>query len=537
MSERDLVNLTIDGQKIQAAKGTSILDAARAAGFLIPYYCYFPGLSVVGNCRMCLVEIEKIPKLQPSCATPVNEGMVVRTNTPETLRNRQAVLEFLLLNHPLDCPVCDQAGECELQNYYMDHGVYNARFNENKTKRKKAFPIGPHVMLDQERCILCTRCVRFTKEISKTSELGVIDRGHRSEIDIFPGKRLDNPYSGNVVDICPVGALTDRDFRFQCRVWFLGRSPSICPGCSRGCNIEIHYNERFNVRYHDKRVQRIKPRYNRDVNKSWICDEGRYSYHTIEADNRLQVPKLRRGGTLQETTWEEAISTTAASLKAALEKYGAESVSVLASPRMTNEELFQLRRLFREFLKIDRIEYRVPLLKPVYADDFLVTADKNPNSRGAEVLGLAGSGSEALLRDCAEGRVRFLLVFHHDLMEGHDPGLVRAALGKVDFVAFQGSWNQPTADLAHALLPAAVYAEKSGTFTNCQGRVQKFSAAVPPLGSSLPDLEIISRLAAALELGLPSTPVSQIFEEIGRRVEAFAGMTYATLSDSGQLLN
>src|SRR5437763_10532979 len=194
------------------------------------------------------------------------EGMVVRTQSPEALRNRQSVLEFLLINHPLDCPVCDQAGECELQNYYMDHGVYDPRFNENKKKRKKAFPIGPYVILDQDRCILCTRCVRFTREISKTGELAVHDRGHLSEIDVFPGVDLNNPYSGNVVDICPVGALTDRDFRFQCRVWFLSSTSSVCPGCSRGCNIEIHVNEHFNPRYHDKRVPRLKPRFNPDVN-------------------------------------------------------------------------------------------------------------------------------------------------------------------------------------------------------------------------------------------------------------------------------
>jgi len=206
--EKELINLSIDGETVQAAKGTYILEAAKTVGIQIPHYCYHPGLSVVGSCRMCLVEIEKLPKLQPSCATPVAEGMVVRTKTPETLRNRKSVLEFLLSNHPLDCPVCDQAGECELQNYYMEHGLYDSRFDENKTKRKKAYPIGPYVILDQERCILCTRCVRFTREISKTSELGVIDRGHRSEIDVVPGFELANPYSGNVVDICPVGAIS-----------------------------------------------------------------------------------------------------------------------------------------------------------------------------------------------------------------------------------------------------------------------------------------------------------------------------------------
>jgi len=331
----ETVELTIDGKKIHAPKGTLIIEAAQSAGIEIPRYCYHPGLSVVGSCRMCLVEIEKIPKLQPSCATHVAEGMVVRTQTPETLQNRRFVLEFLLANHPLDCPVCDQAGECELQNYYMDHGLYEARYDENKTKRKKAHPIGPHIILDQERCILCTRCVRFTREVSKTSEIGVIDRGHRSEIDVLPGFELSNPYSGNVADICPVGALTDRDFRFKCRVWFLGSAPSICPGCSRGCNIDIHFNERFNPRYHDQRVHRLKPRYNQAVNGHWICDEGRYSYHSIDAPDRLRVPLVKRGTEYLEASWEDAIRETAGALKQALASHGPQGIALLISPQIT----------------------------------------------------------------------------------------------------------------------------------------------------------------------------------------------------------
>ncbi len=536
MADKDLITLTIDGQAVQAPKGTSIIDAARAAGITIPYYCYHPGLSVVGNCRMCLVDIEKIPKLQPSCATPISEGMIVRTQTPDALRNRRSVLEFLLLNHPLDCPVCDQAGECELQNYYMDHGAYDARFNEDKTKRKKAFPIGPYVLLDQERCILCTRCVRFTREISRTGELGVHDRGHRSEIDVFPGVELNNAYSANVVDICPVGALTDRDFRFQCRVWFLGRSPSVCPGCSRGCNIEIHYNERFNTRYHEKRVQRLKPRFNKAVNGHWMCDEGRYAYHAIDAPNRLKVPLVREADAYHEVTWEEAVKKTAGALKDVLASHGPDGVAVLASPQMTNEELFRLSRLFRNELGVARIEFRVPVREKVSQDDFLITADKNPNTRGAEVLGLAGEGSDAILRACAAGRIHFLYVCHQDLTRGHDAEQVRAALGKVEFVVYQGSWDQPTAAMAQVQLPAAVYAEETGTFTNLQGRVQRITAAIPPLGSSLPGLDILVRLARELQVPLPAASAGAVFEEIAGQVEAFAGMTYDTVGDTGQLL-
>ncbi len=536
MSESERITLTIDGQTVQASKGTAVLEAARSIGIEIPHYCYHPGLSAVGSCRMCLVEIEKIPKLQPSCATPVSEGMVVRTTTPETLRNRQSVLEFLLLNHPLDCPVCDQSGECELQNYYMDFGCYDPRFNENKTKRRKAWPIGPHVILDQERCILCTRCVRFTQEISKTAELAVHQRGHLSEIALFPGEELNNPYSGNVVDICPVGALTDRDFRFQCRVWFLGSTASICPGCSRGCNIEIHYNERFNPRYHDKRVHRLKPRYNAEVNRYWMCDEGRYSYHAIDAPERLRIPSLKTEGEHKAVEWDEAIARTADALKQTMQKHGPEAVAVLASPQMTNEELFQLRRLFSTGLKVENFEFRVPVREPGYSDDFLIRADKNPNTRGAEVLGLAGGGAEGLLRSCSEGRIRFLYICHHDLTRSFDPNLVGGALARTGFVVFMGPFDHATAAMADVKLPGAIYAEKAGTFTNFEGRVQRIDAAIPPVESALPDLEILARLAASLGVPLTDGSAAQVFRDIGTKVRAFEGMDYDTVGDCGQLL-
>ncbi|MBZ5498426.1 MAG: (2Fe-2S)-binding protein [Acidobacteriia bacterium] len=536
MSDKELVTFTIDGQTVQAATGTTVLEAARSIGIEIPHYCYHPGLSIVGSCRMCLVEVEKIPKLQPSCATPIARGMVVRTRTPEVLRNRQSVLEFLLLNHPLDCPVCDQSGECELQNYYMDHGCYDPRFNENKKKRRKALPIGPHVILDQERCILCTRCVRFTQEISKSAELAVHERGHLSEIAIFPGAELDNPYSGNVVDLCPVGALTDRDFRFQCRVWFLGSASSICPGCSRGCNIEIHFNERFNPRYHSRRVHRLKPRFNPEVNRYWMCDEGRYSYHAIDAPERLRVPSLKQEGVHRTAGWDEAVARTAVALKRTVEKFGPQAVAVLASPQMTNEELFQMDRLFRTGLNVKNFEYRVPQREVGYSDGFLVTADKNPNAFGAEVMGFAGAGSDKLLQACAEGQVRFLYICHHDLTRGHDANLAGNALANLDFVAFHGAFAHATAGMADVQLPSALYAEKTGTFTNFQGRVQRIHAAIPPLEQSLPDLEIFAQLAAALGVALPVVSAEQVFQEIGTRFLAFAGMDYATVGESGQML-
>ncbi len=405
-----------------------------------------------------------------------------------------------------------------------------------KPSGRKRDPIGPYVMLDQERCILCTRCVRFTREISKSGELGVIDRGHRSVIDVLPGYELSNPYSGNVVDICPVGALTDRDFRFKCRVWFLGSALSICPGCSRGCNIEIHFNERFNPRYHDQRLHRLKPRYNAAVNGHWICDEGRYSYHSIDAPNRLKVPLVKEGEEYREIPWADAISRVSKSISQILATDGPPGIAVLISPRMTNEELYRVRQLFRDHLRIENIESRVPDNTPGYSDDFLITADKNPNTFGAGVLYPAGPGCEELLRACAAGRIRLLYIFQHDLTRGYELERIREALSKVDCVVFHGSWDQPTAGLAHIQLPAAVYAEKEGTFTNLQGRVQKIHPAVSPIGQSLPDLEIIARLAAELGLTLSGASAEEVFCEIGKSVEAFAGMTWESVGNGGQLL-
>src|SRR4051812_6765074 len=266
--------LTIDGVEVEVPAGTTIIQAADKLGINIPRYCYHPALPVAGNCRICMVEVEKQPKLQIACYTPVAEGMVVKTNSPKVLEVRKTVLEFLLVNHPVDCPVCDQAGECKLQDYYMEHGQYNSRLVDVKVKKeKKAFSIGPTIMLDQERCILCTRCVRFADNITKTHEFGVFDRGDHSELDVY--KPLENKYSGNVADICPVGALTDKDFRFKCRVWYLEKTKSVCPSCSMGCNVTVEWDKARPHAQKTARVMRLKPRLNPEVNDYWMCDNGR----------------------------------------------------------------------------------------------------------------------------------------------------------------------------------------------------------------------------------------------------------------------
>src|SRR5215831_8898017 len=295
--------LTVNGKAIEVPEGTNLIEAARMAGVEVPHYCYHPALSIAGQCRLCMVDIEKMPRPQIACNTQAAEGMVVETETPRVKDTRRSMMEFHLINHPLDCPVCDQAGECFLQIYYMKHGLYDPRMADEKVHKPKAIPLGPHVILDAERCILCSRCVRFCDEITGTGELGIFNRGDHSEIGLFPGRDLTNNYSGNVVDICPVGALLDRDFRYQMSVWYLKETQSICPGCSTGCNTRINWNTTRTYKTEGRRILRLKPRYNEAVNKYWMCDEGRYNYKWLEQD-RIKTPLIHVQSQHNSAPWK-----------------------------------------------------------------------------------------------------------------------------------------------------------------------------------------------------------------------------------------
>ena len=570
MSEPRQIILTIDGKRVTVPEGTTVLQACEKVQSPVPFYCYHPGLSIAGNCRICLVEIEKNPKLQISCYTRCADGMVVHTNNEKVLKARQDVLEFLLVNHPLDCPVCDQAGECWLQDYYMNYGLYDQKFDEAKVKKQKAVPVGPNVMLDAERCILCSRCTRFVDEITHTGELGIFDRGDHAEIGVVPGKPVDNAYAGNVVDICPVGALTDRDFRFKCRVWYLGSTDSVCPGCAQGCNIQIHFNREQALRPHvaeGKRVMRLKPRYNPDVNQWWMCDEGRYGYRAID-DHRILRPQLRQADALGPASWNAALQNVATMLRRLRAQQRLDQCGVIASAQLTNEDLWMIHRVFRQGLGA-QVTAAVPA-RPGTSDDFLRKADKHPNTRGAVELGMVpppavvplrgtarsadravaegdtvgggmiptnGGLTAAQLMDLARrDALRVLYIFGHDVVDLFGEAAVKEAASHVELIVFQGSNINRSCDWAHVILPSASYAEKDGTFTNWQGRVQRIRPAFPPLGDARVDWRIVRALGELVDVPVvPETPEA-IFLELAWQVPTFRNIDYERVGTQGALL-
>ncbi len=522
--------ITIDGKEVEVPAGTTIIQAADKLGIDIPRYCYHPALPVSGNCRICMVEVEKQPKLQIACYTPIAEGMVIKTNSPKVLEVRKTVLEFLLVNHPLDCPVCDQAGECKLQDYYMQHGQYNSRLGDEKVKKeKKAFSIGPNVMLDQERCILCTRCVRFANTITKTNELGVFERGDHSQLDVYPGQELDNKYSANVVDICPVGALTDKDFRFKCRVWYLEKTKSVCPGCAQGCNITVEWDKARPHQHKKDRVMRLKPRHNPDVNDYWICDSGRYNYKFID-QQRITTPQLNN----DHISWDKAIETFSAALAGLKKVNKGNRIGLIASAQLTNEDLFAVRKLANDLGA--QMSYKVPQ-KPAEADDFLIKADRNPNTAGAEVIMGGGLEASSIIEKAKQGEIDVLYVFGHNLIEMFGKEAVVAIAQKVKLFVYQGSNINETCSYAHLILPSAVYAEKDGTFTNYKGRVQRILPAFMPLGEAKGDWQIAGLLAEQLNAGFGYKNSEQIFNDIAKNVAGFVSMSYASVGDQGQVIN
>ncbi|HED36907.1 MAG TPA: 2Fe-2S iron-sulfur cluster binding domain-containing protein, partial [Ignavibacteria bacterium] len=448
--------------------GQTIIEAAKANNIVIPHFCWHPSLSVSGNCRMCLVEVEKIPKLVIACSTIASDGMVVHTESEKAHSARNAVMEFLLINHPLDCPICDEAGECKLQDYTNKHSVGESRFTEEKTHKDKRVLLGPYVMFDGDRCISCSRCIRFCDEIAKDPELTFIKRGDRVTIVTYPGEELDNPYSLNTVDICPVGALTSRDFRFRARVWDMSATKSICYGCARGCNMEIWVR--------NNEVLRLIPRQNDEVNNYWMCDIGRINnYKFINSEDRVDGPFLRREGELVKTSWDEAVAAAISELKS----FSKQEIAFIGSAYATCEDNYMLAKFAKSVIGTKNIDF-MRFVDPSFGDDILRKSDVTPNSLGAELVGVVpqkdGLNLEGIFKGIKKGEIKALYIIEDDIVD-INPELENL-LSKLDLLIVHSTNFNKTTALADYLFPAATYAEKNGTFVNFQGRIQRLRPAV-----------------------------------------------------------
>ena len=551
------IKVKVDGRELEVPKltpdwsgkpvPTTMIQACELAKTDVPHYCYHPKLPVAGNCRMCLVEfgtpalgpdrkpvtnpdgtpkIAKSPRPAIACATPISPGMEIYTKTPGVKQLREGVLEFLLINHPLDCPICDQAGECKLQEYSVDYGQSASCFVEPKVHKPKAVDLGPRIVLDDERCILCTRCIRFTKDIAGDDALGIINRGSYNTLTAYPGKVFDNNYTLNTVDICPVGALTSKDFRFQMRVWFLKETRSICTSCATGCNIIVGSRE--------EKVYRYTPRENDAVNACWMCDHGRLHYKWIHREDRLKDVLVGRASSLSgqagslthsKTTWTAALNEIAGKLKAA--PHG--SVAIIASARQTNEELWLLKKLADKFgAHTDSIGHFGE------GDKLLLNVDRTPNKTGARLIGICQASAGIKLMVIADsikiGKVKTLVVFGEDVTKN---GIEAELLDKLETLIVSDILPNETTKRAHYLLPGCAHVEKRGTFTNAKGRVQKFMKAVEAPGEARPEWEFLHDLVYNVTGQDGFLTIEGLFNEMAKDVPAFNGLTWAGLGDTG----
>lgn len=487
--------ITINGKQLEVPAGTRVIAAAEAAGIDIPHFCYHPDLTAPANCRMCLVAQKGQRRLVPACSTPVADGMEIDTDHPEAKENRKGVMEFLLINHPLDCPTCDEAGECRLQDYTQAYRVTDSRFTERKVT-KTITNLSETVQFWGNRCIACTRCVRFTNEVSGTCELGLFERGNHNEIGVFPGKALDNPLSMNVVDICPVGALLARDYIHKTRYWFLKSTDTVCASCAKGCAI-------FAESYRGE-LMRLRPRENPQVNGYWMCDYGRLNYPYTHRKDRLKRAAVRRDGALAETTWAEALAAAAEGLRKAARAHGPEALVGWGSAWATVEEAFLLKALVEGLGGKVAGFSALPDGEEAKLPKFTIPADKNPNRRGAAAhLTSGASVSGAKAAHVVAGIPGYKLTPEE-----------RKWAASLEFLSVQEILPSEWTELAHVVLPGASPFEKSGTLVNAQGLRQDLVAAIPLPDQAHEDWKILLDLAEATGLGLPWKTVEEVREAV-----------------------
>jgi NADH-quinone oxidoreductase subunit G len=505
------MKVTIDGHELDVAEGTTILKAAEKVGISIPTFCYHPGLSAPANCRMCLVNTNKAPKLLPACYATVMEGMVVTTTDEKTLRTRKSTLEFILLHHPVDCPICDQAGECVLQDNYFAHSAQPSRLFTKKDHKPKAEVIGPNVILDAERCIVCTRCVRFCEEVTKTRELQVVHRGEHAFVTTFPGRALDNDYAINTVDICPVGALTSRDFRFKMRVWFMKSADSVCSGCSRGCN--IHLDHALSADRSHGEVQRYRPRENPEVNTYWMCDAGRLSYKAFQDGRVFEAAVDGRAQPLREALGAVARKVSTIRREGRL--------AVVPSLLATNEDLLALAALSN---KLEVSTWYLGGRADGKEDAILQKADKNPNRRGlrdiANAFGISTVPLGSLTADLRSGSATGVLWLGHEHAPDAALTAALAAVPRVVLASNASEWTQG----ATVVLPTRTFEEVDGTWTNFEGRLQALSAGPAARPGPLPTWDVLIRLARQLGFLdlMPLTSAAEVRKTFGAVVPELA---------------
>jgi NADH-quinone oxidoreductase subunit G len=540
-AEKGMVNVQIDGVWHQFPKGTRMIEACRQAKIIVPHYCYHPKLSSPGNCRMCLVQMGMPPRPAPgqepqrdengyeiigwmprpviACANTVGENMGIRTTGELVEKCREGVMEFLLINHPLDCPICDQAGECRLQEQSVQHGRGVSRFVDMKVKKPKNVDIGPRIRLDDERCIMCSRCIRFMDEVASDPVLGFTQRGTHTTLTVHPGRLLDSNYSLNTADICPVGALTSNDFRFQMRVWFLKETPTIDVNCGTGTNITVWTR--------GNKIHRITPRLNDEVNSAWMPDSHRLNFHYIDSEARLTEPLAKNGESHSATSWPAALAEAATRIKST----PAGQVAIIASGRMTNEELFLTRALAAE-IGTSQISLVPRFAEP---DALLVAADRNPNTTGAKLI----LGQEdpyaglAFIRDgVRSGAIKTVIALGEDLLT--DAGFTSEDLGNLDFLLQTSILANPTAELAHVVLPSAAFAEKRGSMVNLSGRLQRLNRAVEPPGQAHDDWEILRDLLLAISGDTNQVhQIEDVFKVLAENISAFHGLTLSKIGHQG----